>query len=97
MVYSKLNYFGGFLMKDFSFLKDLVWITELGLSVASPLVVFIVGAVWLRDAFSLPAWVIAIGAVLGALGAVGGLATNLKRMAKSGKKEDEKTQFNEHI
>lgn len=84
-------------MKDFSFLKDLVWITELGLSVASPLVVFIVGAVWLRDAFSLPAWVIAVGAALGLLGAVGGLVTNLRRMAKSGKKDEEKTQFNEHI
>ena len=51
MVYFKLKKFGGFQMKDFSFLKDLVWITELGLSVASPLVVFIVGAVWLRGAF----------------------------------------------
>ena len=84
-------------MKDFSFLKDLVWITELGLSVASPLVVFIVGAVWLRDAFSLPAWVVAVGAFLGALGAVGGLVANLRRMAKSGKREEEKSQFNEHI
>lgn len=84
-------------MKDFSFLKDLVWITELGLSVASPLVIFIVGAVWLRDTFSLDAWVIAVGAVIGVIGAAGGLINTLRRMKGKDKKKEDKTQFNEHI
>ncbi len=84
-------------MKDYSFLRDLVWLTELGLSVASPLVVFIVGAVWLKNAFGLPAWIVAVGAVIGAAGAVGGLMTSLKRMNRGEKKTGEKSQFNEHI
>lgn len=84
-------------MKDLSFLKDLVWMTELGLSVAMPLVVFLVGSVWLKNAFGLPSWVVLIGAALGAVGAVGGLVNSLRRIAGREKKQEEKKQFNDHI
>ena len=42
-------------MKDLSML---VWLSQLGLSVAAPLAGFILLAVWLNERFSLGVWVI---------------------------------------
>ena len=52
---------GGFMKQ----LHLLVWITQLGLSTATPLVGFILLAIWLRDRFCWGNWVIWIGIVLG--------------------------------
>lgn len=47
------------------YLKDLVWLTQLGLSVITPLLLFLLGAVWLRDRFGLGVWVLFLGIAFG--------------------------------
>ncbi|MBE6933968.1 MAG: AtpZ/AtpI family protein [Ruminococcaceae bacterium] len=82
-------------MKDLSLL---VWLTQLGLSVAVPPVMFILLAVWLRDSLGWGAWVIWVGIGLGIYCAVYGLYTSLKTLKRltEGKKEDPPAAFNEH-
>ena len=80
-------------------LSLLVWLTQLGLSVALPPLGFILLAVWLRDSWGWGSWVIWVGIVLGAVGAVDGLRTSLKtmeRMSRDGKKPEPGVSFNEH-
>lgn len=76
----------------------LVWLTQLGLSVALPPLGFILLAVWLRDRFALGTWVVWIGIVLGIVCAVDGLRMNLKAMESMNrdKKEEPPVSFNEH-
>lgn len=84
-------------MKD---LSVLVWLTQLGLSVAFPLAGFILVAVWLRDHFGLGMWVLWAGIVLGIVGAVDGLRTSLRALDRmSRKKQDDPpppVSFNDH-
>lgn len=80
-------------------LSLLVWLTQLALSVAVPLTGFVWLAVWLRQRFALGAWVIVVGVVLGAVGAVDGLRISLKamdRMAENEKKDEPPPSFNDH-
>ena len=80
-------------------LSLLVWLTQLGISVAVPPVVMILLAVWLRNRFDLGVWVVILGIVLGAVFAADGLRQSLKameRMAKKENKEDPPLSFNEH-
>ena len=77
----------------------LVWLTQLGLSVAIPPAAFIFLAVWLRNRFSLGVWVIVAGVLVGIICAVDGLRVSLKameRMAKDDKKEKPPLSFNDH-
>ena len=77
----------------------LVWLTQLGLSVAIPPAGFILLALWLRDSCHWGSWVIWAGAVLGLYGAVEGLRSSLKAMKiMSGdkKKDPPSCGFNEH-
>ncbi len=82
-------------MKD---IKLLVWLTQLGLSVALPLAGFIFLALWLRERFSLGGWVLIIGIVLGLITAMDGLRQSLKILDRlSGKKQDPPSpSFNDH-
>ncbi len=84
-------------MKD---LTLLVLMGQLGLSVALPLVGFIVLAVWLRDSFGWGSWVVLLGTLLGLITAIDGLVHILKTMArvsKGKKKEDPPAlSFNDH-
>lgn len=80
-------------------LNLLVWLTQLGLSVAFPLGGFVLLAVWLRQRFGWGVWVIILGLVLGIIGAIDGLRTSLKameRMAKDKKEEKPPVSFNDH-
>lgn len=86
-------------MKD---LTLLVWLTQLGLSVAFPLAGFILLAVWLRSSFGWGDWVIWVGLILGLTGAVNGFRHSLKAMelqsrGKKTKKDPPPVVFNEHI
>ena len=77
----------------------LVWLTQLGISVAVPPAAFILLAVWLRNRFDWGVWVIVAGAVLGAVFAVDGLRQSLKsmdRMANKDDKEKPPLSFNDH-
>ena len=83
-------------MKD---LNLLVWLTQLGLSVAVPLVGFPLLAIWLQSRFGWGDWVLWVAVVIGIISAVDGFRTSLKAMSRlsSGKKKsDAPTSFNEH-
>lgn len=84
-------------MKD---LNLLVWLTQLGLSVAFPLAGFVLLAVWLHKQFGWGIWVIWVGLALGILCAIDGLRTSLKAMEQlSSKVKDDSpppVSFNDH-
>ena len=84
-------------MKEYSML---VWLTQVGISVAAPPVVFLLIAVWLRDRFGLGAWCILTALALGLICAVSGLRQSLllmEKMHKQNHKDDPAVPgFNEH-
>jgi len=78
----------------------LIWLTQLGFSVAVPPACFIFLAVWLRNRFDFVQWVIWAGILLGLISAIDGLRTSLRIMSKMSEGKDEKTHppvsFNDH-
>ena len=81
-------------------LNLLIWLTQLGISVAVPMGGFVLLAVWLRQRFDWGVWVVIAGVAVGLICAVNGLRNSLKameRMAKD-KKEDlpPPVSFNDH-
>ena len=77
----------------------LIWLVQLGLSVAVPLGGFIWLGVWLRQRFDLGVWVILAGVFVGTVCAIDGLRSSLKameRMAKDKKEEPPPVSFNDH-
>lgn len=84
-------------------LKDvnlLVWLTQLGLSVALPLALFLGGAVWLHNSRGWGSWIIWVGLFVGISSAVSGFRQSLRameRMSRDRKKQDPPPlSFNEH-
>ena len=85
-------------MKDITLI---VWLTQLGLSVALPPAGFILLAVWLRDRFAWGNWVLWVGIFLGIICAINGLRGSLKAMAqtvkeKPGEQKRPPVSFNDH-
>ena len=83
-------------MKDLSLL---VWLTQLGLSVALPPAGFILLAVWLRNQFGFGVWVIWVAIGIGVICAIDGLRTSLKvldRITGGNNKETPPVSFNDH-
>ena len=84
-------------MKD---LNLIVWITQLGLSVALPLAGFVLLAVWLHNSLGWGVWVIWVGVILGVIMAVDGLRMSLKALDRiSNRKKDSEppaVSFNDH-
>ena len=82
-------------------LRMLIWLTQLGLSVAAPLAGFLLLAVWLHSRFSLGVWIIWVGLFLGINGAVSGLRSSLKAMERMSSPKDEPKEppvsFNDHF
>lgn len=81
-------------------LSMLVWLTQLGLSVALPLGGFVILGVWLKNQFSLGSWVVIVCALIGLICAIDGLRTSLKameRLAKDKKEENPPVSFNDHL
>ena len=78
----------------------LIWLTQLGFSVAVPPACFIFLAVWLRNRFDFGHWVIWAGILLGLVSAIDGLRTSLRIMSKMSEGKDEKkgppVGFNDH-
>ena len=82
-------------------LNLLVWLTQLGISVAGPLAGFLLLAVWLRQRFDLGIWVLIVGLVLGISGAIDGFRVSMKAMEKMEKNKSTKIDppplsFNDH-
>lgn len=82
-------------------LTMLIWLTQLGISVAAPIGCGVLLAVWLQQRFSLGGWIIAAGVLLGLVGAFDGLRTSLKAMERMSRQNEEKemppTAFNDHM
>jgi len=77
----------------------LVWLTQLGLSVAVPPVCFVLLAVWLRDSCGWGDWVLWAGIALGLYCAAAGLVSTLRtmeRMSRENKREQPAVAFNDH-
>ena len=82
-------------------LNMLVWLTQLGLSVAGPLAGFILLAVWLHQRFDLGAWVLIVGILLGISGAIDGFRVSMKAMEQMTKNKPDQNapppvSFNDH-
>lgn len=83
-------------MKDISLL---VWLTQLGFSVAIPLAGFVFLAAWLRQTYELGKWVLIVGIILGLYCAIHGFIQNMKMLSKVNqekKKEKPPVIFNDH-
>lgn len=86
-------------MKDLSLI---VFLTQLGLSVALPLAGFVLLAVWLQKALNWGPWVLFVGIALGLICAIDGLRTTLKAMDRISRKQKGKedapppVSFNNH-
>lgn len=81
-------------------LRMLVWLTQLGFSVAFPLAGFLMLALWLRQRFALGGWVVILGLVFGIVGAVDGFRTSLKAMELMAREDDPEkhsTAFDDHL
>lgn len=77
----------------------IVWLTQLGLSTAVPLVGFVWLAVWLRDRYDLGLWVVFVGIGLGLVSAIDGFVRNLRALdglSKDKEKKEPPVSFGEH-
>jgi len=78
----------------------IIWLTQLGLTVAAPLAGFVLIAVWLRERYNLGSWVLWTGLILGIMSALSGLRSSLRILDKlsSDKKDDTPppVSFNDH-
>ena len=74
-------------------MRYLVWLTQLGLSVAAPLVGFILLGSWLHSSRGWGGWTVPVGIVLGLMGAVGGLYDSFKTLHRMMKADEEKPSF----
>lgn len=77
----------------------LIWLPQFGISVVSPLIVFIVLAVWLHEHWGWGNWVIWVGILLGLVTAAFGVRDTVKAMNLVKKKQDNSPptiSFNSH-
>ena len=79
--------------------KCLAWLTQFGLSVVAPLLLCVLGSVWLRNRFDIGGWIVVAGIFLGIGGAVSGLWSSLKQINREAKQDDKKQSisFNDHL
>lgn len=84
-------------MKDFNLL---IWLTQLGLSVALPLAGFIVLGIWLHESCGWGGWTVWVGILLGFVSGIAGFRDSLKAMGwmREKKKDGEVSpvSFNDH-
>ena len=79
----------------------LIWLTQIALSVVSPLLGFVLVAIWLRNRFGFGGWVIFVGVAIGTYLSVRGLLDSLHAMEKHAKRNldtqsDPPPSFNDH-
>ena len=82
-------------MKDLSLL---VWLSQLGLSVAVPPAMFILLSLWLKNQFGWGQWVIWVAVALGIYCAVTGFIASLRTLSQitRDKQQPPAVSFNEH-
>lgn len=77
----------------------LIWLTQLGISVAAPLGGFIWLGIWLYRRFGLGIWVVLLCVFVGIVCAIDGMRVSLKameRMSKDKNEEPPPVAFNDH-
>lgn len=81
-------------------LKGLVWLSQLGISIVSPLILCLFGSVWLRNRYGLGSWLIVLGLLLGLLGSFSAGLTFYRNTVcvnqKTSKDKPPLVGFNEH-
>ncbi len=80
-------------------LSLIVWLTQLGLGVATPLAGFVLIGVWLHKFAGWGLWTVFAGIALGLYCAFQGLMTSLKtmkRLSDSSKEKEQNVAFNDH-
>ena len=82
-------------------LNLIVWLTQLGFSVAFPLVGATLLALWLRQRFDLGIWVLIVGIAIGLAAAIDGFRVSLKAMEQMAKDKPDPqdppaVSFNDH-
>lgn len=83
-------------MKDLSLL---VWLTQLGLSVAFPLAGFVLLGLWLHRSLGWGVWAVWCGITLGLICAITGFRDCLKamdRLSSKKRENDTSVSFNDH-
>lgn len=85
-------------MKEY---RLLIWLTQLGLSVALPLAGFVLLGVWLHSAKGWGVWTVIAGLILGLICAVQGFRDSLKAMdlmtgSKKKNQDPPPVSFNSH-
>ena len=78
----------------------LMWVTQFGLSVIFPTLLFLWIGVWLRTKFALGLWVLAVMGILGVLTSVSTAKSCLRSMRKAAEEvsgqKDHPISFNNH-
>ena len=82
-------------MKDINLL---VWLSQLGLSIAVPLGGFILLGVWLHQSCGWGVWTVWTGVIIGLVCAADGLRSSLRIMKKmsSDKQDQQPVSYNDH-
>ena len=79
-------------------LRQIVMLTQIAVSIAVPLLVFIYLSRWLMHRFSLGTWVMAVGILIGVGSAVSGITRCIKQMLQDADrgKNPPPVSFNDH-
>ena len=79
-------------------LRHIVMLTQFGLSIILPLLMFILLARYLMVHYAFGSWVMLLGVLFGICGAVSGLVNGLRQMQKEADrdKKDSPISFNDH-
>lgn len=75
--------------KVYKYLKYFTMISQLGISVVAPLALCIIGALWLKNRFSLGDWVVLAGILLGIASGISSFVNYLKGFLQDMRKSDE--------
>ena len=81
-----------------SILRDLGWLTQLGLSLIMPMLLCVGGCWWLQQRFSLGGWILAVGFFLGlgsSAATAAGFSRHVRRRAEKEKRQPPDA-FNSH-
>ena len=81
-------------------LSLLIWLSQLGISVAVPLAGFVLLAVWLQNKFGLGMWILIVFGILGILVTISTVKANWKALQKAADeaagRKDPPIAFNDH-
>ena len=72
-------------------MRYVVWLTQLGLSIATPLVGFILLGVWLHNSRGWGGWTVLAGVLLGLMGAAGGIWSGFRTLHRLTEADEDPT------